>query len=174
MDEHLTWSKHISLIQNLIAKNIGIVSRIRPFITTKIALLLYFVLIYPYLTYCNIVWSSTYHSHLSRLNVLQKRFIRIVLLLPFLSSAKPTFVNNNPLSIYQIHCLHVALFMFCYDYNAIPKIFTGFFQIVIVTIILPTSFVLHMNVVPHLLSLPPNSFPFNAMVQDYILQFHYQ
>ena len=43
--------------------------------------------------------------------------------------------------------------MFCYDYNALPKIFTVyFFQIVIVTITLPTFFVLHMNVVPHLLS----------------------
>ena len=117
MDERLTWSKHITHIQNLIAKNIGIISRIRPFINTKTALPLHFALIYPYLTYCNIVWSSTYHSHLSRLNVLQKRIIRIVFLLSFLSSAKPTFVNNNLLSIYQIHYLQVALFMFCYDYN---------------------------------------------------------
>ena len=54
MEEHLTWSKHISHIQNLIAKNIGIISRIRPFINTKAALLLYFAHIYPYLTYCKI------------------------------------------------------------------------------------------------------------------------
>ena len=126
LDEHLTWSKHITHIQNLIAKNIGIISRIRPFIT-KIALLLYFSLIYPYLTYCNIVWASTYHSHLDRLNILQKRIIRVVFLLPFLSSTKSTFVNNNLLNIYQIHSLQIALFMFSYDHNALPKIFTGFF-----------------------------------------------
>ena len=119
---------NITHIQNLIAKNIGIVSRIRPFITTKIALLLYFTLMYLYLTYCNIVWASTYHSHLDRLNVLQKRIIRIVFLLPFLSSTKSTFVNNNLLSLYQIHCLQVALFMFCYDYNALPKILQVFFS----------------------------------------------
>ena len=117
--------KHITHIQNLIAKNIGIIPRIRPFITTKMALLLYFSPIYPYLTYCNIVWASTYHSHLDRLNVLQKRIIWIVFLLPFLSS---TFVNNNLLNIYQIHSLQIALFMFSYDYNALPKIFTGFFS----------------------------------------------
>ena len=51
MDEHLTWSKHITHIQNLIAKNNGIISRIFPFINTKTALLLHFALIYPYLTY---------------------------------------------------------------------------------------------------------------------------
>ena len=54
MDEHLTWSKHITHIQNLIAKNIDIISRICPFINTKAALLLYFAHIYPYLTYCKI------------------------------------------------------------------------------------------------------------------------
>ena len=81
MDGHLTRSKHISLIQNLIARNIGIILRIRPFIKT--ALLLYFAFIYPYLTYCNIVWASTYHSYLDRLNVLQKLIIRIVFLLSF-------------------------------------------------------------------------------------------
>ena len=128
MDEHLTWSKHFTHIQNLIAINIGIISRIRPIITTKTALLLYFALIYPYLTYCNIVWASTYHFHLDRLNTLQKRIIRIVFLLAFLSSTKSTFVNNNLLSIHQIHCLQVLLFMFCYDYNALPKVFRGFFS----------------------------------------------
>ena len=112
MDEHLTWSKHITHIQNLIAKNIGIISRFRPFINTKTALLLYFALIYPYLTYCNIVWASTYHSHLDRLNVLQKCITRIVFLLPFLSPTKSTFVNNNILIIHQIYSLQIGLSSF--------------------------------------------------------------
>ena len=111
MDEHLTWSKHISHIQNLITRKIGIISRICPFIITQIAFLLYFSLIYSYLTYCNIVWVSTYHSHLDRLNLLQKCIIRIVFLLPFLSPTKSTFDNNNLLNI-QIYSLQIALFMF--------------------------------------------------------------
>ena len=58
IDEHLTRSKHISRVQILITKNIGIAARSGPFINTKIALLLHFSLIYPSLTYyiihCNI------------------------------------------------------------------------------------------------------------------------
>ena len=38
--------------------------------------LLQFSLIYPNLTYCNIVRASTYRSYLERLNILQKRVIR--------------------------------------------------------------------------------------------------
>ena len=114
MDEYLTWSKHISRVQSLTAKNICIDARIRPFTNTEIALLLYFSLIYPGLTYCNIVWTPTYRSHLDRLNILQKHIIRIVFLLPILSSINLTFINKNLLNIYQIHSLlaffQVALF----------------------------------------------------------------
>ena len=47
IDEHPNWSKHISHVQSLISKNIGIIARMRPFINTEIALLSYFSLVYP-------------------------------------------------------------------------------------------------------------------------------
>ena len=72
LDEHLSWLDHIKHIQGRIARNIGIIARIPPFVSTKTALLLYFSLIYPYLTYCNIVWASTYHNRLNQLFILQK------------------------------------------------------------------------------------------------------
>ena len=50
LDEHLSWLDHIKHRQGRIARNIGIIARIRPFVSTKTALLLYFPLIYPYLT----------------------------------------------------------------------------------------------------------------------------
>ena len=129
MDEHLSWLTHISYVQNHVSRNIGIISRIRPFFNTKVALLLYFSLVYPYITYCNIIWASTYNTHLHQLNVLQKRIIRIIFLLTPLSSTVSTFTNNSLLNISQIHNLQTALFMFSYDFNSLPKIFSGFFYI---------------------------------------------
>ena len=82
IDDRLTWLPHISNIKNKISKNIGILSRIRHFINIKTALMLYYSLIYPYLTYCNIVWASNYRSRLEALMKTQKRAIRIVFLLP--------------------------------------------------------------------------------------------
>ena len=127
MDEHLSWLTHISYVQNHVSRNIGIISRIRPFVNIKVALLLYFSLVYPYITYCNIIWASTYNTHLHQLNVLQKRIIRIIFLLTPLSSTVSTFTNNSLLNISQIHNLQTALFMFSYDFNSLPKIFSGFF-----------------------------------------------
>ena len=70
---------------------------------------------------------NTYNTHLHQLNVLQKRIIRIIFLLTPLSSTVSTFTNNSLLNISQIHNLQTALFMFSYDFNSLPKIFSGFF-----------------------------------------------
>ena len=56
-----------------------------------------------------------------------KRIIRIIFLLTPLSSTVSTFTNNGLLNISQIHNLQTALFMFSYDFNSLPKIFSGFF-----------------------------------------------
>ena len=52
----------------------------------------------------------------------------IFLLTPLLSTVS-AFTNNSPLNISQIRNLQAALYMFSYDFNSLPKIFSGFFFI---------------------------------------------
>ena len=75
LDEHINWSDHISYVLSKIAKNNGILSKIRFFTDKKIALLLNYTLICPYLSYCDIVWTSNYTSRLNFLHISQKRNI---------------------------------------------------------------------------------------------------
>ena len=62
IDEHLTWKYHINFVCKQIAKSIGILFRTRFYLSCKTKLMLYYTLIYPYITYCNSSWSSTYVS----------------------------------------------------------------------------------------------------------------
>jgi len=78
IDQHMTWKVHINQISAKIAKNVGILTRIAYLLPRATRLNLYYALIYPYLTYCNMVWASTYASRLSRLIILQKRAVRLV------------------------------------------------------------------------------------------------
>ena len=72
LDEHLTWKPHVAHVANKISKSIGIIRRASPYLQKSSLRTLYFSMIYPYLPYCSLVWSSTYPTNLSRLVVLQK------------------------------------------------------------------------------------------------------
>src|SRR6218665_829819 len=62
VDQHLTWKEHIKNISNKIAKNVGIIARSSYLLPQTIRIKLYYSLIFPYLTYCNVVWAG---DHLS-------------------------------------------------------------------------------------------------------------
>ena len=82
VDQHLSWKSHISYVAKKISKTIGIMSKSRFYLSRKSLLSLYYTLVYPYLNYCNIVWTSNYPSNLNRLFLLQKRIVRTTLLSP--------------------------------------------------------------------------------------------
>ena len=73
VDQHLTWKTHIEQISRKIAINIGIIKRISYILSPHILLTLYYTMIYPYLSYCNMVWASNYKSRLHGLAILQKK-----------------------------------------------------------------------------------------------------
>lgn len=78
VDQHLSWKSHVSYAAKKISKTIGIMSKSRFYLSRKSLLSLYYTLVYPYLNYCNIIWSSNYPSNLNKLLLLQKRIVRII------------------------------------------------------------------------------------------------
>ena len=78
IDEHLSWKDHISYLCKQISKPIGMLFRSRFYLSSKTKLILYYSLIYPYITYCNSTWSSTYVTNLNRIYCLQKRAVRAI------------------------------------------------------------------------------------------------
>ena len=74
IDEQMTWKTHINFITNKISTLSGIIARLRHYVGIKILRGIYFTLIYPYITYCNIVWGSNYSSR-QNLHKVQKKFV---------------------------------------------------------------------------------------------------
>ena len=129
VDQHLSWREHIYHISSKIAKNVGILSRIAKVIPLRIRSTLYFTLIYPYLSYCNIVWACAYKSHLDKLYTLQKRAVRFVANIPYRSHTKSSFFLHKLFNIGQIRELQIGIFIFRYFHNLLPSIFHGFFHL---------------------------------------------
>jgi len=65
VDENFTWKPHISFVCKQISKSVGIIFRSRYCLSSNTKLTLYYTLIYPYITYCNSAWSSTYVTNLN-------------------------------------------------------------------------------------------------------------
>ena len=86
---------------------------------------LYYSLVYSYLQYCILVWSSTYPTHLRRLVLLQDRIVRIISEKGFDAHTDPLFKNLMILKLEDIYSLHVAKFMFSFKNTSIPSSFSG-------------------------------------------------
>ena len=51
IDSHLNWKKHISLTSKKISRNIGILTKVRHFVSQKVLTSLYYAFVYPFLIY---------------------------------------------------------------------------------------------------------------------------
>ena len=69
IDEHLTWKKHITVIENKVSKNLGLLHRARRVLPRMTLKNLYFSFIHSYLNYGNTVWASASTIKLKNLPV---------------------------------------------------------------------------------------------------------
>ena len=112
------------------ARSLGVIRKISNLINEKCLLTLYYSLIYPHLTYCNIVWGSTYDSYLHSIYLLQKRFVRTATHSKRLDHSAPLFNRLKLFNIFQINTYQICTFIYKIKYipNSIPKHFCNYFQ----------------------------------------------
>src|SRR6218665_2506740 len=110
IDQNMTWKVHINQIASTIAKNVGILTRIAYLLPRTIRLNLYYTLVYPYLTYCNLVWAGTYATRLSKLVILQEKAVRVVAGVKKWEYSGPSFVELGLLMFGQIREFQIGKF----------------------------------------------------------------
>ena len=93
IDQHLAWKTHINFVCTKISKTIGMLYKAWFYVTRKSLLSLYLSLVYPYLTYHNVAWSSTYPTNINRIYLLQKRIVRTICAADHRAPGKPLIQN---------------------------------------------------------------------------------
>ena len=78
IDKNLNWAPHIQHINSKISKNLGILFRLRHFLTLNTLKQIYYSLIYPYLHYGIMSWGNTYPSRLTQVQTKQNKCIRCI------------------------------------------------------------------------------------------------
>lgn len=112
------------------ARNVGILTRAFRLLPKTARIKLYYAIVFPYLSYCNIVWASTYKTSLRKLIVIQKRAIRVIAGANYGSSTKQLFSDLNLLNIEQIRLYQVGEFMFRFHHGLLPPAFADFYTLV--------------------------------------------
>ena len=64
MDYNLNWKDHVFELSKKVSRGIGILFKLRDFVSTDILIQVYYSLIYPFLIYAVLVWGHTYKSNL--------------------------------------------------------------------------------------------------------------
>ena len=123
IDCHLMWNDHISNIQNSISRNIGILYKLKDFLSEKSLVVLYNSLIASHILYANVVWGNCCKTKIDSLFLLQKRAIRTITSSRYLSHTEPLFYRLKTLKIQDIHILQTGIFMYKYTYNQLPSLF---------------------------------------------------
>ena len=128
LDENITWKEHIKLIENKIAKNIGILYKAKFLLNQTCLRNIYYSFIHCYLNYANIAWCSTNRSKLTKLFNKQKHASRIIFNVDKFTHSRPLMKNLNVLNVYQINIYQSLIFMYKFNNKMTPTIFNTLFK----------------------------------------------
>ena len=112
IDQELTWKNHINSVLKNIIKSAGQIAKLRHFTNKNTSKLIYYALVYPYLTYGNLVWGSTYPKLLN----VQKKIVRLICFKSYMDHSEPIFLQlkildslSIKLMIIYMQLIHVSL-----------------------------------------------------------------
>ena len=78
IDEHLSWTTHIDNLSKQVARNVGMLNKLKHVLPMYIMRTIYCSLILSHLQYCTLLWENSYCTNLNKLRILQKKAIRII------------------------------------------------------------------------------------------------
>ena len=129
LDEHLTWKKHIQLVENKVSKNVGVLYKTSKLINSKCLRSIYFSFMHSYINYANIAWASTNKANLKKLFGSQKQAARIIFNQDRFTHAHPLLKTLNALNKCLSNKFAASTPVHAQDKNKlIPRIFLHEFQ----------------------------------------------
>ena len=96
-----SWKPHIDFVSKKIPESVGIIAKACFYLSSQTLMTLYYSHVYPFLTYCNVAWSSTYCSSLNCIYLLQKRLVRLTTKVHYLANTAPLFSQLKVLDIFS-------------------------------------------------------------------------
>ena len=111
IDKNLTWKKHIDNVCNMLSKKVGMLYRIRNFVSRNILITLYNAFILPHITYGLEVWGASLKTFLNPILLLQKRISRVITFKEYTHHSAPLFFELKILDVFKQYRYQICIFM---------------------------------------------------------------
>ena len=112
IDDKLKFNLYIDYISKKISKNSGVLHKLKQYVPTRTLTCLYRSFIECYLNYCTVVFGKAFQAHVKKLEILQRKCVRIVAGLPPLSHSNPIFYNLKLMKFIDIYNYNLGVYMF--------------------------------------------------------------
>ena len=127
-DSNLTWKNPVNELCLKLSKAVGIFSKLRYYVNVDILIMLYYSLIYPFLTYGIQVWGLTYPTYLKPVTTLQKQVVRIMTFSDPRSYSKSLLKSLSLLKFSDIIHLEILAFVYQWYHKLRPSCFVNYFN----------------------------------------------
>ena len=111
IDEHLDWKVHTDNLSNKIARNVGVLNKLKHFLPIYIMKTLYSSLIASHLQYCILLWANSHVTNVRKLQLLQKKAIRIITSSHYIAHTDPLFAMTKLLKLDDLYKYQLGIFM---------------------------------------------------------------
>ena len=111
VDENLYWNAHVDYVCMSLVKFFRIFNHVKHFVPKRIARQLYFSFIYSRINYRIEVYGSCADEHLSKLQVMQNKLLKLLLKLNYRTSTSLLHYNMTLLKIADIHTVNISSFV---------------------------------------------------------------
>ena len=125
--EHLTWKPHMERLLKKIRTGLGVIKKVKPYLSNKSLQLLYYSIIQSHFQYCISSWCFNNKTLINRL----QNTINKVICLAFNTSKddmKAVMKKHKLLTVEQTAQLEIVKFMHKYFNNMLPAAFDSFFK----------------------------------------------
>ena len=111
IDMNLNFDFHISNIAYKISRTVGIISKIRHYLSKKALLKIYYAQIHSHLLYGLIIWRFTFPTFLKKLITLQNKAVKFICAAKFCVSFSPYYKRLKILKLTDLCKLEVGKFI---------------------------------------------------------------
>ena len=128
IDEGLNWKAHIAKVSSTLSKTVGVLFKIRNYVSMPCLKIFYYSFIQSKLIYGTLTWEGTTKENLSHLSTTQHKTLRSITCSPRRLNLTKLYKKCEILQQDKLYTLEVAKFVFRFHNDAMPSQFTSMYN----------------------------------------------